>query len=62
MDEVRQKYGVRNSMELRCYVEFPEKTVAKVPNGKPSWFQNDSQAGTIMIFIKYYDPYTQTME
>ncbi|KAG0057243.1 hypothetical protein BGZ83_000656 [Gryganskiella cystojenkinii] len=61
MDDVRQKYGVRNSAELRCYVEFPEKVVAKVPNGK-AWFQTESSTGTIMIFIKYYDPYTQTME
>lgn len=46
---------------MRFYVEVSDKN-AKTPNGKSSWFQNDSQSGTIMIFIKYYDPFTSTLE
>ena len=59
MDDVRQKYGVRNSSELRCYVEFPEKPTGKMVQGKPYWLLNE---GSIVVFIKYYDPFTQTME
>ncbi|KAF9113641.1 hypothetical protein BGX27_001116 [Mortierella sp. AM989] len=61
MDSIREKYGTRAQTDLRCYVEFPDKA-AKPINGKTSWFHSDSQSGDIMIFIKYYDPFTSTLE
>ena len=61
MEHVKEKHGTRAQPDLKIYVEFPEKT-SKVTNGKTSWFQSDSQSGDIMIFIKYYDPFTSTLE
>ncbi|KAF8937723.1 hypothetical protein BGZ58_002267 [Dissophora ornata] len=61
MELVKEKHGTRTLPDLKIYVEFPEKT-AKVANGKTSWFQSESQNGDIMIFIKYYDPFTSTLE
>ncbi|KFH73362.1 ubiquitin thiolesterase [Podila verticillata NRRL 6337] len=61
MEIIRDKFGTRTQADMRFYVEVSDKN-AKTPNGKSSWFQNDSQSGTIMIFIKYYDPFTSTLE
>ncbi|KAG0337566.1 hypothetical protein BG004_007591 [Podila humilis] len=61
MEVIREKYGTRSLADMRFYIEVSDKN-AKVPNGKTSWFQNDSQNGTIMIFAKYYDPFTSTLE
>ncbi|KAG0040633.1 hypothetical protein BGZ82_000591 [Podila clonocystis] len=61
MEVIREKFGTRSQADMRFYIEVSDKN-AKTPNGKSSWFQNDSQSGTIMIFIKYYDPFTSTLE
>ncbi|KAF9301521.1 hypothetical protein BGZ74_006608 [Mortierella antarctica] len=61
MEVIKEKFGTRSQADMRLYIEVSDKT-AKTPNGKSSWFQNDSQSGTIMIFIKYYDPFTSTLE
>ncbi|ORZ20052.1 cysteine proteinase [Lobosporangium transversale] len=61
MELVRDKHGTRTPTEFRCYVEFSDKNL-KAVNGKTSWFQNDSQNGDIMIFIKHYDPVTSKLE
>lgn len=57
MEAIKEKHGFRQVAELRCYVEFvdqgsPAPNIAKGP-------AND---GPIMIFIKYYDPYTTKLE
>ncbi|KAI1316281.1 hypothetical protein EDD11_010189 [Mortierella claussenii] len=61
MEMIREKHGTRAHADFRCYVEFSDKN-AKAVNGKTSWFQNDTQNGEIMIFIKFYDPFTSTLE
>ncbi|KAF9328417.1 hypothetical protein BG006_008390 [Podila minutissima] len=61
MEVIKEKFGTRSQADMRLFIEVSDKT-AKTPNGKSSWFQNDSQSGTIMIFIKYYDPFTSTLE
>ncbi|KAF9582420.1 hypothetical protein BGW38_000230, partial [Lunasporangiospora selenospora] len=62
MESIRNKYGVRSNPELTCFIEVPEKQ-AKATNGKMSWFQSEPQSvNNTMIFIKYYDPFTSTME
>ncbi|KAG0370870.1 hypothetical protein BGZ54_003296 [Gamsiella multidivaricata] len=61
MEVLKEAYGHRAHPEFRCYVECPDKG-AKVTNSKTSWFQNESQNGEIMIFIKYYDPFASKLE
>ncbi|KAF9430947.1 hypothetical protein BGZ94_001693 [Podila epigama] len=61
MELIRERYGNRTQAEMRCYVELSSKNT-KAANGKTSWFQNETQSGTMMVFFKYYDPYTSTLE
>ncbi|KAF9438450.1 hypothetical protein BGZ76_007843 [Entomortierella beljakovae] len=61
MEAIKEQYGTRVQADLRCFIELPDKA-AKVVNGKSSWFTNDTQSGDIMVFIKYYDPLTSTLE
>ncbi|KAG0269930.1 hypothetical protein DFQ27_001479 [Actinomortierella ambigua] len=58
MDAINSRHGTRGQNEFRCYVEFAEQR----PDGKPHWLPAEPQTGNIMIFIKYYDPVTSTME
>ncbi|KAG0004724.1 hypothetical protein BGZ65_012817 [Modicella reniformis] len=51
MESIKEKHGTRQLAELRCYVEFLE------PGLKTSPSSND-----LMIFIKYYDPFTTKLE
>ncbi|KAF9179390.1 hypothetical protein BGZ50_006969, partial [Haplosporangium sp. Z 11] len=61
MEFIRERYGGRKDLDLKFFVEFAEKPT-KPTNGKTLRFQNDKHNGDIMIFIKYYDPFTSTME
>ncbi|KAF9172197.1 hypothetical protein BGX20_006156 [Mortierella sp. AD010] len=61
MDSIKEKFGTRSQADLKCYVEFADKT-EKVVNGRTSWLHSDSHDSNIMIFVKYYDPYTSTLE
>ncbi|KAF9095753.1 hypothetical protein BGX23_012681 [Mortierella sp. AD031] len=58
MEVVREKYGTRAQPDLKCYIEFAD------PVGSPKGFPSAGEApnGAIMIFIKYYDPLTSTLE
>ncbi|OAQ27058.1 hypothetical protein K457DRAFT_1805530 [Linnemannia elongata AG-77] len=60
MEAVREKYGTRTAADLKCYLEIPERPI-KANNGRTSWFQNETYNGNIMIFVKFYDPFTTTM-
>jgi ubiquitin carboxyl-terminal hydrolase 7 len=60
MEAVREKYGTRTATDLKCYLEIPERPI-KANNGRTSWFQNETYNGNIMIFVKFYDPFTTTM-
>ncbi|KAF9082945.1 hypothetical protein BGX23_011943 [Mortierella sp. AD031] len=60
MEAVREKYGTRTATDLKCYLEIPERPI-KANNGRTSWFQNETYNGNIMIFVKFYDPFTMTM-
>ncbi|KAG0235795.1 hypothetical protein BGX31_004161 [Mortierella sp. GBA43] len=60
MEQIKDRYGSRSQTELRFYVEFPEKSIKL--NGKIPWVQSGGQQGNIMIFIKYYDPFTSKLE
>ncbi|KAG0307057.1 hypothetical protein BGZ98_001151 [Dissophora globulifera] len=61
MEHIKEKHGTRTQPDLKLYIEFPDKTT-KAVNGKASWFQSDNQNDEMMIFIKYYDPFTSTLE
>ncbi|KAF9979100.1 hypothetical protein BGZ73_006337 [Actinomortierella ambigua] len=58
MDAINTRHGTRGQTEFRCYVEFAEQRL----DGKVQWLPAEPQTGNIMIFIKYYDPVTSTME
>ncbi|KAF9182032.1 hypothetical protein BGZ51_005004 [Haplosporangium sp. Z 767] len=57
MEHIKEKYGTRTQPDLKCYVELMDKPSGP-PNAKAAQNANDN----IMIFIKYYDPFTSTME
>ncbi|KAG0226956.1 hypothetical protein BGW42_003276 [Actinomortierella wolfii] len=58
MDVINTRHGTRGQSEFRCYVEFADRGL----NGKLQWLPAEGSTGNIMIFIKYYDPVTSTME
>ncbi|KAF9965293.1 hypothetical protein BGZ70_005095 [Mortierella alpina] len=61
MESVKDRYGTRAQTDLKCYIEFLDKPAGS-PNLKVPPTSNDLQSGNIMIFIKYYDPVTSTLE
>ncbi|KAF9583319.1 hypothetical protein BGW38_009760, partial [Lunasporangiospora selenospora] len=61
METIRFNYGLRTQVDIKCYVEFADN-LSGSPNGKTAPFQSEAQSGNIMIFTKYFDPFTQTLE
>ncbi|KAG0304741.1 hypothetical protein BGZ98_005084 [Dissophora globulifera] len=61
METIKDKYGTRLQADMKCYIEFLDQPSGS-PNAKPALVPNEAQNGTIMIFIKYYDPFTSTLE
>ncbi|KAG0239645.1 hypothetical protein BGX31_002574 [Mortierella sp. GBA43] len=60
MEAIKEKHGTRALAELRCYVEFLDQgSGSPTANAKEKPSANDS---LIMIFIKYYDPFTTRLE
>ncbi|KAK3819643.1 MAG: ubiquitin carboxyl-terminal hydrolase 5 [Benniella sp.] len=57
MEIIKEKHGTRTAAELRFYVEFMDQS-SSLPIANPK-LPND---GPIMIFLKYYDPYTTKLE
>ncbi|KAF9903570.1 hypothetical protein BX616_001592, partial [Lobosporangium transversale] len=58
MDVIKERYGTRTQADLKCYVEFADS-----PGGaKTLPTPNEGASGTIMIFTKFYDPYTSKLE
>jgi len=57
MEIIKEKHGTRTAAELRFYVEFMDQS-SSLPSTKPP----ASNDGPIMIFLKYYDPYTTKLE
>ncbi|KAI8605315.1 cysteine proteinase [Dissophora ornata] len=58
MEAIKEKYGTRAQAEMKCYIEFFDQSSGS-PNAKAA---SEAQNGTIMIFTKYYDPSTSTLE
>ncbi|KAF9432060.1 hypothetical protein BGZ76_011315 [Entomortierella beljakovae] len=56
MELIKEKYGTRAQPDLKCYVEFLEPL-----NGKPAPTYSDI-ANLLMIFVKYFDPFTSKLE
>ncbi|KAI7815889.1 ubiquitin carboxyl-terminal hydrolase 5 [Gamsiella multidivaricata] len=61
MEFIKEKYGTRAQPDLKCYVEFIDQPSGS-PNSKPAPFSNEVQNGSIMIFTKYYDPFSAKLE
>ncbi|KAF9100159.1 hypothetical protein BGX27_000461 [Mortierella sp. AM989] len=60
MEQIKEKYGTRAQADLKCYIEFLD--LPGQPNGKTAPNTNDFINGAIMIFAKYYDPFTSKLE
>lgn len=56
MDAIKMELSLRCD-EMKLYVEVFEK-----PLNNKKWFQPTKEISRFLIFIKYFDPYTQTMK
>ncbi|KAI8808839.1 hypothetical protein BJ742DRAFT_806590 [Cladochytrium replicatum] len=62
MDVLREKHA-KLTNELRLYLELPESEIIKSANGAYFLPRDDSApSNQVMVFIKFYDLRTQTME
>ncbi|CAG8772900.1 10871_t:CDS:2, partial [Gigaspora margarita] len=56
MDAIKMELSLRCD-EMKLYVEVFEK-----PLNNKKWFQPTKEISRFLIFIKYFDPYTQTLK